>query len=443
MNSALRLFLLLGLAGLPWATTSFAPPGRSSAVLPLTPRWTTGAVGTLGDKTLIGPVTIDLALTGEYDPTRWGWAVVLDYESLTVATGSLVRFLPHPSGAPVVIRAVGPIVINGTILLDGEAGHSYSAFPAHSNPGPGGFRGGTGKSDPVLADESAGHGPGGGHLHPSADYYAGGSASHATLGPDADPNRGPSGTTYSSPRSSPLIGGSGGSGGVGYGASPGGGGGAGGGAILIGSDTFIHLAGTISAKGGDAGSGNEPGGAGSGGMIRLASPIITAGNHYLVATGGTTGFGTGGGVGWIRIEQAGDPLAINSTPGASQAPLEEFLPAAPPSVTFMWWREESGTQWVSITQEPLDNIFSAGTADIYYPVAGVRVFRVEGRNVPLGVPLHVRMTDTRGAAIVDSTHTMGEVNTQRTTSTVATSWTDVPIDFSLGVHTIQVRAQLP
>lgn len=78
------------------------------------------------------------------------------------------------------------------------------------------------------------------------------------------------GTVYGSALLIPVLGGSGGGGGAG---TPGHGGGGGGGAILIASNTRIHLAGRINAIGA-GGSGLAYNG-GSGGAVRLVAPVVS------------------------------------------------------------------------------------------------------------------------------------------------------------------------
>jgi len=433
MKPTLALFLLTLAVVFLWNSPhsgTIAAPSASAA--PAAGPWTTGAVGTLGD-VVYGPGEhyVDLASEGLYDPQLW--AVILDYNTLTIQAGATIRFLNHPTRAPVVIRAMGDIIHSGALILDGAKGHNGSEFPVHSEPGPGGFRGGA-----ILlqspSDASDGHGPGGAFRDSSTATGRGG-ASHATQGTiwGTDITPGP---TYGSGFVAPLVGGSGGTG------LPGGlhGGGAGGGAILIGSDSSIVLGGGIYARGGDAGlvHGSTPA-AGSGGAIRLASPLIT-----LMSGGNlrTHGGGIGGGDGWSRVETIGTPVGGNipGVPGVlHDQHLSEFLPTMLPTVTVASWWDDSSSQWMPMGQDPNAVIDDGSRADVRLPSHGLRTLRLEGRSVDIGAPLHVRITDTAGAAFVDSTHTMGEV----VGSTLGFSWTDVQVDFSLGVSTVQVRAELP
>lgn len=442
--SLLGLSFLLGLAWSPSATT--APTPHPARALPAAGGWTTGIDTTVSWPNLTyaaGEHIIDLTREGVYDPARW--MVIIDCNMLTVDAGATVRFRNHSTRAPVVIRASGTITINGTLDLDGENGHDGNEFPMHAEPGPGGFRGGTGLSDPSLALASAGHGVGGGFISLSTIGYAeGGSGSYATIGQPGSGDTGQPGSTYGSPMASPLFGGSGGGGGN---PSPnwgglGGGGGAGGGAILIGSDTSIQLGGTIYARGGQ-GSGAwswSYGGGGSGGCIRLASPVITAQGGYLAAFGGARVSGVVGGAGRIRIETGGPvPPNITSNPPASYAPLGDFLPPpGTPAVTLLAWKEPSSSRWMPIPEDPKAMITSGGGADVAFPAEGPHILRIGASNVPIGAPLEVRVTYTRGQAFV----LQALVGTPGG-GTDQSSWTDVEVTFVPGVTTVQARALLP
>jgi len=433
MKPTLGLFLLTLVVVFLWNSPNSGPSAAPTASpAPAAGPWTTGAVGTLGD-VVYGPGEhyIDLATGGLYDPVLW--IVILDYNTLTIQQGAIVRFLNHPTRAPVVIRALGEIVIDGELNLDGGNGHVYPDFPRFAEPGPGGFRGGIGERS-FLTVASDGHGPGGGLRPPGVNTSQNrASGSHSTMG--MSNGQGQPGPTYGSEYESPLIGGSGG---TSYGSY---GGGAGGGAILIGSDSAIHISGLVSAKGGDGGANTTADG--SGGGIRLASPVISwqgSSGYRLDARGGTSG--VTGGDGWTRVESVGLPAGgqVPSFPVASHAhQLGEFLSTSHPTVTVASWWNASTSQWVPMGQDPKAIIDSGGEADVLLPTIGLGTLRLEGHGVAIDSALHVRITDTQGGAQIDSTHTMGEVPG----STLALSWTDVQVDFAAGLSTVQVRAELP
>ena len=94
-----------------------------------------------GDGTTVKWDTANTANAGKgiYDPLKW--AIVFKYSSVSVAAGATVSFTNHPSRAPVVWLVSGNVTIEGAVSLNGS---NAKAPPALSNPGPGGFRGGTG-----------------------------------------------------------------------------------------------------------------------------------------------------------------------------------------------------------------------------------------------------------------------------------------------------------
>jgi hypothetical protein len=76
---------------------------------------------------------------GVYDPEKW--AVVFKYSEVAIAPDATVSFKNHPSRAPVVWLVNGDVRVGGTVRLSGENG---LPSPRLAEPGPGGFRGGTG-----------------------------------------------------------------------------------------------------------------------------------------------------------------------------------------------------------------------------------------------------------------------------------------------------------
>lgn len=212
-----------------------------------------GSDGSDGDLVITKDTTIDLgkASTGAWDADNTGnssngvydndkWAVVFKFNSVSIAAGATVRFLNHPSRAPVVWLVKGNALINGTILLDGQNG-SFDGHPFGTEGGPGGFRG---------MNTDRGLGPGGG---------ANGTYSES----------------YGNPQIQPLIGGSGSGAGFAWD------GGAGGGAILIVAGGRISVLGTISALGG-----RSNGATASGGAIRLVANELTGTGKLLATPGG-------------------------------------------------------------------------------------------------------------------------------------------------------------
>lgn len=463
MRNAILTLVLALFVSIAWnsSTSALTAAAVVASPQPRPSSWTTGvgeyvSIPNLEDKTFPpGETTIDLRNTGYYDAERW--MVIVEYRTFTVPAGSKVRFRNHDSRAPVVIRTLEEIEIHGELNLDGAPGHDHNQLPTFAEPGPGGFRGGTGYQANQV-NISGGHGPGGGFSdHPTAgsvnDTGAGGS--FATAGSVLQtgatyPNAGP---TYGEDSVRALIGGSGGMGGlnnvfVSFAESRARGGGAGGGALLLGSDLSIHIDGRISARGGLGGNGGYTNG-GSGGAIRLASPLITWGPTTIVGGNGLLLDAQDGsdanqalsGLGRVRVETNG-PIAsggIPCVPAASySAALGEFIPASIPTVTILAWFDSHDGVWRDIGQDPHAVIVDTNV-DIKLPESGTHTLRIEGRGVPQGSVLHVRKTYTQGLAVIDSSQVMGNVGGAPN----GALWSEVQVDFTPGISTVQVRAEFP
>jgi hypothetical protein len=235
---------------------------------------------------------------GIYDSNNW--AVVFKYSSVYIASNVFVKFLNHPTHAPVVWLVSGDVTINGDLSLDGQTA-GYNA-PQLAEPGPGGYRGGTGNFSPGVAD-GPGFGPGGGQIRQIYYSSQGAGGSFGTLAGNGS-------ETYGNPSLLPLIGGSGG---AGYSSDTRGGGG-GGGAILIASAGTLSISGSVHAQGGSNAGGA---GGGSGGGIRLIANTL-AGTGLVQCLGGG---GNAGGLGRIRIERVNNVNTIQVTPDPSIVPL--------------------------------------------------------------------------------------------------------------------------
>jgi len=228
---------------------------------------------------------------GIYDPKKW--AVIFKYESVAIDAGATLSFSNHPSRAPVVWLVNGNVTINGTVSLNGQ---DYQSPPAISEPGPGGFRGGSGSYRTTQG--GAGFGPGGGIF----DTNHGGGGSYGT-----------GQSPYGNQSLIPLIGGSGGGGNYSLA------GGAGGGAILIACQSTLSINGVIQSNGGSGFTITAPNyprcGSGSGGGIRLICNTLY-GSGKIIADGGYSG--SKGGMGRIRIERViNDNTFEDPLPGAS------------------------------------------------------------------------------------------------------------------------------
>lgn len=322
---------------------------------------------------------------GIYDPEKW--AVVFKYSSVTVQGGATVTFKNHPSRAPVVWLVQGDVTINGTVNLSGQNG---IAPPGLAEPGPGGFRGGTGDIGPG-AGASSGFGPGGAVRNGASGQGAGGSyGSVGQYGPK----------TYGNPSLIPLVGGSGGGGAIDWAR----GGGAGGGAILLACSGTLSISGSIVSNGGKW-QGDARAGGGSGGGIRLVAHTL-AGAGSLTCLGGA-GYGAGG-VGRIRIERVTPAYSIQPTPDADVVALADN---ASPRI----WMPESGpvVRVVSVGGQaaPPDPAAAFGTvgADLVLPQTTGTTVVVETTNVESASVVTVRVSPRANANFTETTATVSSI----------------------------------
>ena len=308
---------------------------------------------------------------GRYDSNKW--AVVYHYQSVTIQAGATVTFKNHASRAPVVWLVSGDVTINGTVSLDGQS----PLFPPWlAEPGPGGFRGGSGNYG-TGAGAAPGFGPGGGAYIASG---WGGGGSYGSLGYNAQP-------TYGNPSLIPLVGGSGGGGHAD--ASTGRCGGAGAGAILIASAGSVFVSGVIRANGGGTTANNASGG--SGGAVRLVAETL-AGSGVVQALAGPAIYNLAvGGVGRIRIERGTNTSNLQITPDPSVVTL-------PSGATPQIWVPTTGpaVRIVSIggntlTTDPRAE-FGAVGADTVLPRVTNTTVVVETTNVEQASVVTVRAT---------------------------------------------------
>ena len=348
---------------------------------------------------------------GVYDAEKW--AVVFKYSSVTVASGATVSFKNHISRAPVVWLVNGNVTIDGTVSLDGET-VGYNA-PQLAEPGPGGFRGGTGNFAPGVG-RSSGFGPGGA----AGDYYGGGGSfgSSGAAGSSA----------YGNPSLLPLIGGSGGAGFAGDSR----GGGAGGGAILIASSETIAVAGTIRANGGGSAGGT---GGGSGGAVRLIAKSLD-GSGVVQCLGG--GGSNPGGLGRIRIERANNNNSLQVNPDPSVVTLADltspqiWMPATGPQVRIVS---------VGGKTPPSDPLaaFGAAGADVTLPQVTTSEVIVETTNVEEAATVKVRVSPRANG---NFTETLAGTHQVITSDPLVIRWTaSVPVND--GYSAMQVRVVRP
>ena len=194
---------------------------------------------------------------------------VLDYTSVTVEQGGVLKFARNTRNTGVFLLSEGPIIVDGLIDVSGQDGTPTTRGLA----GNGGFDGGL----PGIGDlpPGPGLGPGG----PSA----GSMAAHST-----NSQRPTDAITYGNKLAVDEVGGSGAGGGAG--------GGGGGGYILLCSDEEIIINGNIDASGGSGG---------SGGSIRCVAPTITGAGGSVNVNGGSRRIGPSSysaGRGFIRYD---------------------------------------------------------------------------------------------------------------------------------------------
>ena len=355
---------------------------------------------------------------------------VLNYTTVTIATGQTLTFTKNTTNTPVVILASGDVTIAGTIDIsgtraanigtNGDGNIGDDGLPGIS--GPGGFDGGRGGAQSpgaaALAPERAGGhglGPGGGEpgmrsLETNIEWGCGGAgASFATTGQSGDHgNAGTcdgsgayasTGPVYGTDSLLPLIGGSGGGGGAGGYNFSGSGGGGGGGAILIASSGIVNITGSILANGGDSGNygGTQVGGAGgggSGGAIRIVATEIE-GNGTLQASKGlergntttcNTCEGGDGGDGRIKLEAEIFQFTGSTTPAQVFTVPNDIFVAGMPTLTI------TTVAGVTAPANP------TGNADIVLADTVTNPVTVDfaTTNVPLGNTVELTLTPAFG-----------------------------------------------
>jgi hypothetical protein len=238
-------------------------------------QWTgSGSTGADGALNLTTPGIVVFDPRSFDSPLKSSDENIYNFTSIYVGKGVTVKLSSQKLRGPVFWLAQGPVIIEGSIDVNGSDGE----VRLPSIPGAGGFPGG--------APSKAAYRPG--SFEPNVFLV-------------------------------PLAGGFGGDGGET------GGGGAGGGAILIASSTSITINGSIAANGGAS----TRGIGGDGGAIRLVAPTIE-GSGSLSARGGQPE----GLDGLVRFEATNNQFAgsLNNTPSAQGKPFGLFLPSTQPSV---------------------------------------------------------------------------------------------------------------
>ncbi len=367
---------------------------------------------------------------GVYDSNKW--AVVFKYSSVTVASGATLTFKNHDSRAPVVWLVTGDVQIDGTVSLDGQVSQPS---PNLAEPGPGGFRGGAGKSSSPSQSGSAGFGPGGGaEGWPGWDWWRGTGGSYGSAGNGSSVD-----SVYGNTSLIPLIGGSGGAG-----ASPDtrGGGAGGGGAILIASGSKVVVNGSIHANGGNTYPyccDWEGQAAGSGGGIRLVAGQISGSGTVQTIGGNNNGYRNGwGGNGRIRLERNSASPSIQISPDPSILQLQDgdspliWMPSDGPAVRVVS---------VGGNPAPADPraAFGALNPDITLPPGGTTTVVVETTNVEDASVVTIRVSPRTSGSFTETVATNKLVVS---TSPSVIRWTaDVPVNG--GYSALQVKVVRP
>ena len=132
---------------------------------------------------------------------------IIHATTVTVGTNGILKFNRNPLNTPVYLLATGNVLVRGSIDVSGNGGTSNP--PLGGRGGPGGFDGGMPGFGTVPP--GAGHGPGAG-LGQTATVQAG----LAAYGSAPNPGyaRPTNGLVYGSPLLIPMVGGSGGGGGL-------------------------------------------------------------------------------------------------------------------------------------------------------------------------------------------------------------------------------------
>lgn len=406
--------------------------------------FSSGSTGADGDFKPTASTTIQVPESG-----------VFNYKTVEIPVGVTILYRRNSKNTPITILATGDVTIAGIIDVSGDdALRQRNGFG-----GPGGFNGGIGGLGLGDGNGVRGEGPGGGESGKSSasgtDGGGGGGGGYATKGSDGISNNstrfGKGGEAYGSKTLLPLIGGSGGGGGGAFlGQSPGGGGGGGGGgAILIASSgtiSFIKTTGnpesrgTIRAKGGPGGIGQNntgggtgnAGGGGAGGGIRLMANTIK-GEGVLDAKGGGGGTyyysGGSGAPGYIRIE------AYN---------VRDFNPSAEPGIASYTF---PGV--VTLPNQPLLKIVTIAGKTV--PASPLGSFQGPDLSIPLTVtnPVTVALQATNipvgtivKVAVTPETGTPTTVDSTALSGTDASSQATAQVTLPQGISVISATASI-
>lgn len=314
---------------------------------------------------------------------------VLNYTTVNIPSGKGLLFTRNSRNTPVYLLAQGNIIING--LIDVSSVGQLA--------GPGGFHGG-------AANLNGGQGP---NIPGSG----------AGAGPQSDGNR--NGSWIGPLSLSPIVGGSGGSGGsqcTNVGQSPFGGGG--GGAIVIASSTLVNITapdGKVFASGGGVECPFGGAGGGSGGSIRIVANAVNINSSLFANGSGIPSSPPFNGV--IRIEALQGQLNFTgaATPAAVLAP---FVSSSPPIIS------TAGLPQLLIDsvggfQVPAYSGTRFDTVDILLPTQTLNpvIIAVSATNIPVGTQVNVAFVNGSPGGTSTPCNLAGTLASSSCTATVS------------------------
>jgi len=368
---------------------------------------------------------------------------VFNFGTINIPSGVTVTFTKNSANTPVTILAIGDVMINGTINVNGSNG----SYIVGGVGGPGGFDGGVGGTTNQVGKRGAGPGSGGGGSpYSNASYCAaggggGGFATSGGVGGGQCVSGGGGGVSYGNERILPLIGGSGGGGGGGSNTYVAGAGGGGGGAILIASSGTITVNGSITANGGSGALGDNNGyggggGGGGGGAIRLIANTLS-GNGTISASGGSGavsynnyGNGGGGSAGRIRLEASSMLRTAATTPPYSLGYPYAVIPTGMPVLSIVSIGGISPPSGPKGLYSSPDIMLPSNTQN---PVSIV----FAGSNIPVGTIVTVKSTPSVG------TQTTATANLSGTDPSSTTATASLNISYAYpSIITASVTFQL-
>lgn len=336
---------------------------------------------------------------------------VYNFTTVNIAAACTLRLGSDRLGTkPVYWLCSGDVTINGVIDISGENGHESIAPHRPAIAGAGGFNGGVGYQKDVC-EATNGEGPGGGRTGVSLGNDQGSGAGYAIQGTNVMWGATVctyGGKAYGNKYLLPIIGGSGGAGGVSHNGSPGRGGGAGGGALCIASSGKVTINGNIDCRGGCQSTyydGHGAGG-GSGGAVRVVANGVggNGGINVLSKQNQICGDCMGqASPGRIRVETYSMtmnsynflPGAIFATPGSPLFPPTESAPQV----------RISSIDGIAVTQNPNG---SFAVPDIVINKGDTALISIAAQNIPVGTAVNLSLySETEGTIAFASTPLAG------------------------------------